>query len=133
MLPLMKVETMIVTRKRVLDDLQKSMDDTRERANICLALIDLGTPCRDRLLDITLDKSLDFVLRRWALKVASGFRDDTVRQFIRTRCLEGKSREQLLRTLGDDQESHSQMALFVTGEEILHTPDFFERYVLENV
>ena len=118
-----------VTRKRVLDDLQKSMDDADQRANIVVAIVALGPASRDHLLDIALDKSLGFVTRRWALKVASGFRDETVFQFIRSKCLAGKSKGQLLSALGDDQESHSQMALFVTGEEILNTPDFFERFV----
>jgi len=105
------------------------MDDAEQRASIAIALVGLGPACRDQLLNLALDGSLPFVTRRWALKVASGFRDETLFQFIRSKCLAGKSKGQLSRALGDDEESHSQMALFVTGEEILNTPDFFQRYV----
>jgi hypothetical protein len=120
-----------VTRERVLGDVRKAMDeqDDLQRANICIALVGLGNPCREHLLGIALDKSLNFVTRRYALKIASGFRDETLFRFIRLNCLAGKNKGQLSRALGDDQESHAQMALFVTGEEILNTPDFFERYV----
>lgn len=106
-------------------------DDAR-RANICIALVELGVDCRKYLFEIVLDKSRDFQTRRYALKVASAFRDKVLESFIRSNCLAGKTRGQLLRALGDDQESHAQIALFVTGEEILSTPDFFQKYVAKN-
>jgi len=120
-----------VKRERVLGDVQRAMDeqDVVQRANICQTLVGLGPACREHLLDIVLDKSLNFVTRRYALKIASGFRDETSFRFIRSNCIAGKNKGQLSRALGDDEESHAQMALFVTGEEILNTPDFFQRYV----
>lgn len=118
-----------VTKQTILAELKRSMDDAANRASIAIALVSSGPQSRDHLLDIALDQSQPFVTRRWALKVASGFRDETVFAFIRSKCLAGKSKGQLSRALGDDEESHAQMALYVTGEEILNTPDFFERFV----
>ena len=115
--------------KDVLASLRDAMDNENRRAQICIDLVGQGTPCRDYLLEIARDRSLDFYTRRFALRVVSGFRDGVVIQFIRTECLGNKSKAQLARERGTDQESHAQMALFVTGEEILNTPDFFERYV----
>ncbi len=85
-----------VTRQQVLDDLKRSMDDAANRASIAIALVSLGPQSRDHLLDIALDKSQRFVTRRWALKVASGFRDETVFAFIRSKCLAAKVKASFL-------------------------------------
>jgi hypothetical protein len=63
------------------------------------------------------------------LRTASKFRDEVPFEFIRSKCIAGKSKGALSSALGDDEESHSQLGLFITGEEILNTPDFYERFV----
>ena len=120
-----------VTRERVQEELTNAMaaKNDAQRANLCIALVGLGQPCRQHLMDIVLDKTLDHYTRRYALKIASGFRGGVLFKFIESNCITGKNKNELLRALGDDEESHSQLCLFVTGQEILSTPDFFERYV----
>ena len=119
-----------VTRKQVLDGLKNAINarDEARRTNQ-RALVDLGIGIREHLLDIALDKSLDHITRRHALRTASKFRDEVLFEFIRSKCLAGKSKGALSRDLGDDEESHSQLGLFIAGEEILNTPDFYERFV----
>jgi len=121
---------MPITRKQVLDGLKSTISarDEARRTNQ-KALVDLGIGIREHLLDIALDESLDHITRRHALRTASKFRDEVLFEFIRSRCLAGKSKEALSRALGDDEESHSQLGLFIAGEEILNTPNFYERFV----
>ena len=120
-----------VSCDQVLSEVKKAMDEKDEarQANICVALVRLGDGCLTRLMEIILDKSLDFYTRRFALKIASGFRGERLFEFVRSKCIAGQNKGDLSRAEGTDQESHAKMALFVTGEEILNTPDFFECYI----
>jgi len=117
----------------VLNEVKKSCDekDDKKRSNICVQIAKLQGNCLTCLIKIVQDKKLDMYYRRWALKIASGYKGEQLSEFIKLYCLAGKLKSELLRAyynLGDE-ESNVNLALFVTGEEILNTKDFFERFM----
>jgi hypothetical protein len=82
----------------------------------------LGVSCRDYLLEIVLDKSLDFYTRRFALRIASGLRDEALYQFIKANCIAGRSKGEVLREqtrTAHSDEANAQVALYISGCEIL--------------
>ena len=115
----------------VLNEVKKSMDeqDEKKRSNICVAIVKLEGNCLTCLTKIVLDKNQNFYTRRWALKIASGFRGEILYDFIRNYCLAGQSKAKLFSDHSGTEESEAKIALFVTGEEILNTKDFFERFM----
>lgn len=119
----------------VLNEVKKSMDvnDEKERSKICVEIIKLEGNCLSCLLDIVKDKNLNMYTRRWALKIASGFRGEQLSEFIKVFCLSGKTKSELLKSYYDvgDDESNTNLALYNTGEEILNTPDFFNRFMVK--
>ncbi len=129
--PKPEIKPAVVTRKQVLDALSSAIQARDEaRRDIQSALVGLGISIREHLLDIALDKSLDHITRRHALRTASKFRDEVLFDFIRSKCLAGKTKGGLLLAERDgEEESASQLCLFIAGEEILNTPDFYERFV----
>lgn len=118
----------------VLTEVKKAMDeqDNIKRSNICVAIVALGGNCLTRLTEVALDKTLDFYTRRYALKIASGFRGEQLYEFIRRYCLAGKTKGEVLRAADGTDEGEARIALFVTGEEILNTPNFFKQYVAKD-
>jgi hypothetical protein len=115
----------------VLNEVKKSMDeqDEKKRSDICVAILKLEGNCLTCLTKIVLDKNLNFYTRRWALKIASGFRGEQLYEFIKLNCLAGKTKGELLRARNGTEEIEAKIALFVTGEEILNTKDFFDRFM----
>jgi hypothetical protein len=115
----------------VLNEVKKSMEeqDEKKRSKICVEIVKFEGNCLTCLLEIVKDKKLNFYTRRWALKIASGFRGEILYDFIRNYCLAGQSKSELFSDHSGTEESEAKIALFVAGEEILNTKDFFERFM----
>jgi hypothetical protein len=120
-----------ITRGQVLARLKAAMDESDEsnRASICIELVHAGASCKRFIKEIILDESIDFYTRRFSLRVGSGFRDADFRNFIHSNLIAGKDKGALIRAYEAGGTDGSEIGLYNTSEEILETPDFFERYV----
>jgi hypothetical protein len=128
-----------VTREQVLERVKAAMDekDDSRTKDICIEIVKGGASYERHIKDIILDKSVDFYTRRFALKIGAGFKDAgdrpcaDFREFILLHLIAGQNKAALIYAYenGEDPEG-ARVGLFVTGEEILNTPDFFERYVI---
>jgi hypothetical protein len=122
-----------VTREQILADIKKVMDEKDEAARgaKCKAIVALGQPSLQCLKEIASDKSLDFYVRRVALTLLPGFTEPSVGTFIRASFIQGKDKARLYQRYisGDDQEGCDLYGLYVAAEEILSTPDYFQRYI----
>lgn len=121
----------------ILKEVKKSIEteDDNERSRICISIVELNGNCLSCLLEIVKNNSLDFIIRRWALKIASGFRGEKLEEFIKQNCIAGKSKSDLMNAYNSfgDAESFAALALYNTGEEILDTKNFFELFISKTI
>lgn len=115
----------------VLAGLQRAIDekDEKRRAAICIELADYGTLCSSHIKTILTDKSKEMPLRRFAMGVGAGCHDPSYNAFIKSHFIDGINKSEMLRKYYAGNTDGSEVALNTASEEILNTPDYFERYV----
>jgi hypothetical protein len=122
-----------MTLEYVLCELERVMDEYESNPEIrvatAIALAGGGISCSTHLKTIILDKSNSFYLRRFAMGVAAGCGDPGLNDFIRSNFIAGKNKAELLRIYNSGTEDGDDLGLYVAGEEILNTPDFFQRFM----